>query len=201
MKLSKRITLAMALPFILIITSIVGLVASGVLTYDQVQIWQTPSYSAPCNLDPVLSCSSVINSKQGHVFGIPAPFLGLVMFPALATLGVVLASGVKLKRWLWYGLQITVSGGVVFALWLFWISLYKVNALCPFCLVTDVAVYTMAWYVTLYNIEQGHILRNKRFMKLNDFSRKHHLDILIGLLLLIAAFTLHHFWYYYGRNF
>lgn len=199
--MTKSLSLKSALPYILIAASIIGLVASAVLIYDQVQIWQNPNYTAPCSLNPVLSCGSVINSKQGHVLGIPAPFLGLVMFPALATIGVILAAGVKLKRWLWLGLQMAVSGGVLFALWLFWISLYKIHALCPYCLGTDVAIYTMAWYVTLYNVEQGYILTHKRFKKLNQFSRKHHLDILIGLFLFITAFILHHFWYYYGRNF
>ncbi|CAN5398511.1 hypothetical protein BH10PAT3_BH10PAT3_8590 [soil metagenome] len=124
-----------------------------------------------------------------------------VMFPALATIGVVLASGARLKRWIWLGLQAAVLGGVLFALWLFWVSLYKIHAMCPYCLATDVAVYTMAWYVTLYNIEQDYILTSKRFKRITDFSRKYHLYILITLFVLIVAFILRHFWYYYSRFF
>jgi len=201
LKFSKKFTLARLLPYIIIVASIVGLIASAVLIYDQVQIWQTPNYSAPCDLNPILSCGSVINSKDGHVFGIPAPFFGLIMFPALATMGIVMASGIKLKRWLWIGMQIALTGGVIFALWLFWVSLYKIHALCPYCLGTDAAIYTMAWYVTLYNIEQGYIFNNRKLNKFNHFIRKHHLDILIGIFLFTGAFILHHFWYYYGRNF
>jgi len=197
----RRLTLKTTLPYILLATSFVGIIASAVLIYDQVQMWRTPDFTAPCSLNPVLSCGSVINSQQGHVFGIPAPFLGLVMFPALAAIGVVLVSGAKLKRWVWLGLQAAVLGGVVFALWLFWVSLFKIRALCPYCLVTDVAVLSMAWYVTLFNIEQGFILTSKKLKKYNEFARKHHLSLLIGLFLAIAAYILHHFWYYYGRNF
>ena len=123
------------------------------------------------------------------------------MFSALATFGLLLAAATKFKRWVWLGLEMAVLGGVLFALWLFWVSLYKIHALCPYCLGTDVAVYAMAWYVTLFNIEQGYILKNKRFDKLKAFSRKHHLGIFIGLILLLATFILHHFWFYYGRNF
>lgn len=198
---SKKLSLKSTLPYILILASVIGILASAILIYDQVQIWRSPNFSAPCNLNPVLSCGSVINSKEGHVFGIPAPFLGLIMFPALATIGIVLSSGAKLKRWMWLGLQVAVSGGVLFALWLFWVSLFKIHALCPYCLVTDVAVYSMAWYVTLYNIEQGYILTSKRFQSINKISRKYHLAILISLFFLIAVFILHHFWYYYGRSF
>ena len=192
--------LRFALPYILIVTSMIGMLASVILIYDQVQIWQNPSYVAPCSLNPVLSCGSVINSKQGHILGIPAPFFGLVMFPALYTFGIVVASGVKLKKWLWLGLQAAVTGGVAFALWLFWISLYKIHGLCPYCLLTDAAVYTMAWYVTLYNIEQGYLFTAKKITPVTSFVRKHHLDILISVFLFIAAFILHHFWYYYGRH-
>ncbi len=199
--MAKSVTLKMAVPYIILVASSIGLIASIFLVYDQVQIWQNPNYLAPCSLNPVLSCGSVINSKQGHVFGVPAPFLGLLMFPALATVGALLVAGVTLKRWIWLGLQAAVTGGVVFALWLFWVSVYKVHALCPFCLATDVAVYTMAWYVTLYNIEQGYILTSKKLRKTMTFMRVHHLDLLILLFLVITAFILNHFWYYYGQYF
>lgn len=197
----KHLALAAVLPYILIVASIVGIVASSVLLYDQVKIWQNPNYAAPCSLNPVLSCGSVINSAQGHFFGVPAPFFGLVTFPALATIGIMLAAGTQLKRKLWLGLQAAVTGGVLFALWLFWVSLYKVRALCPYCLATDVAVLTTAWYVTLHNIEQGLLFKDEKFDRTNRLFRKHHFDILIGLFVLVGAFILHHFWYYYGRNF
>lgn len=181
--------------------SLVGLTSAGVLVYDQIKIWQNPHYSAPCSLNPVISCGSVINSDEGHVFGIPAPFLGLVMFPALATIGIVMLAGTTFKRWFWLGLQLAVTGAVALAVWLFWLSLFRIHALCPYCLVTDAAVYTTGWYLTLHNIRQGYILRSVRFKKITGFCLKHHLDILLSLFLLIAAYTLKHFWYYYGRNF
>lgn len=197
----KTLTLKTTLPYILILASVVGIIASTILVYDQVKIWQNPSYIAPCSLNPILSCGSVMSSNQGHVFGIPAPFFGLVLFPVIGTLGLVLATGVKLKRWIWLSMQGAVTGGVLFALWLFWVSMYKINALCPYCLVTDLSVYAMAWYVTLYNIEQNYILKSERLKPFTNFLRKYHLDILVGLLICITALILHHFWYYYGRLF
>lgn len=196
-----KLQLQNTLPYIIILASLVGLFASVVLAYDQAQIWQSPSYDAPCNLNPVISCGSVINSQQGHVFGIPAPFLGLVSFPAIAMVGVVMLAGAKFKRWFWMGMQLFALGGVVFALWLFWLSLYRIHALCPYCLATDAAMYTLAWYITVFNIKQGYILSAVRYKRITSFITKHHLDILLGVFLAIALFTLHHFWYYYGRYF
>lgn len=198
-----RVTLQLrhTLPYIIILASLVGLFASTILAYDQAQIWQNPDYNAPCNLNPVISCGSVINSGEGHVFGIPAPFLGLVSFPALAMVGVTMLAGAKLKRWFWLGLQLFLFGGVAFALWLFWLSLYRIHALCPYCLTTDVAMYTLAWYVTVFNIQQGYLLSSARYKRIASFITKHHLDILLVVLVAIAIYTLHHFWYYYGRYF
>lgn len=197
----KNLSLKKTLPYILILSSVIGLLASAVLIYDQVQVWRDPDFNAPCSLNPVLSCGTVINSQEGHVFGIPAPFLGLLMFPALATVGVILASGAKLKKWIWLSLQLAVTGGTIFGLWLLWISLYRINALCPYCLATDVAVITIAWYVTLFNIEQGYIFTSKRFKIFSSFIRKHHLYILIAIFLMFTALILNHFWYFYGQYF
>jgi uncharacterized membrane protein len=186
-----------ALPWILLIAAVIGLVCSLVLTHDQINIWQNPSYQPSCNLNPVVSCGSVIDSKQGHLFGMPAPLFGLIIFPALMTVGVVLLAGAQLKRWLWLVMEVCAGGGFLFAIWLFLVSVFRVHALCPFCLITDVAVYVIAWYITLYNIEQGIIQLPERF---SAFLRRHHLDILITWLLLIFVFIMQHFWYYYGKH-
>jgi len=196
----QKPSFAKALPWILLIAGVVGIICSIVLTHDQIKIWQDPNYIPSCSLNPVVSCGSVINSKQGHVFDIPAPFFGLIVFPALITIGVVLLAGAKFKRWLWLLMEICAVGGFFFAIWLFLISVFSVHALCPFCLITDVAVYIIAWYMTLYTIEQRFIRLPKRAERISDFLRRHHLDILIAWLLLIAVFILQHFWYYYGKH-
>ena len=124
------------------------------------------------------------------------------MFPVLTTVGVVMLNGAKLKRWFWIGLQIGVTGGLLFALWLFVLSMYKIHALCPFCLTVDVVVYTVFWYVTLYNFEAGNLkIRSKNFQALGRFVLRHDLDILITWFVLLVALILQHFWYFYGHYF
>jgi uncharacterized membrane protein len=191
---------AKILPWVLVVTGIIGLVCSLVLTHDQIKIWQDPSYIPACSLNPVVSCGSVINSNQGHIFNIPAPFFGLLLFPVLITLGTVLLAGAQIKRWFWLVIEIGAVVGFLFAIWLFFLSVYRIHALCPFCLVTDVAVYTAAWYITLYNIEKGFIQLPKSTRQAGDFVRRHHIDGLIIWLLLLLIFILHHFWYYYGKH-
>lgn len=195
----KPATFARSLPYIVIIGSIIGIFTSSILIYDQIKIWQDPYFIPDCTINPLLSCGSVIASKEGHVLGVPAPFFGLITFPALAAFGMLLASGAQFKRRVWLGLQVAATGAVLFALWLFWVSLYKINALCPYCLLTDAAIYIMAWYITLYNIERGYLLKSTKLSSLKVFIRSHHLDLLIGVFLLVAAVIVNHFWYYYGH--
>jgi len=193
-----KLTLGKALPFILIIGGIIGIICSLILTYDQIKIWENPNYQPACSLNPVVSCGSVINSKQGDIFGIPSPFFGLLAFPVLITVGVAMLAGARFKRWFWRGLELGAAGGVIWALWLFFVSLYRVHALCPFCLTVDVVVYTLFWYLSLYALQEGHVRLPRRLTGAGTFVRRHHLDILVLWLALIAAFTLKHFWYYYG---
>src|ERR1019366_6072990 len=144
----KTHSFAKVLTWLLVIGGIIGIICSLVLVYDQIKIWQNPHYSPFCSLNPLVNCGSVIDSKQGDVFGIPPPFFGLIVFPILATTGMALFAGAKFKRWFWIGLEAGAIGGAISALWLFILSMYRVHALCPFCLGVDVVVYTLFWYIT-----------------------------------------------------
>lgn len=201
MPAKKTFGLTKLLPYILLICGIIGIICSSILIYDQVRIWQDPNYVPACSLNPVVSCGSVIDSKQGEVFGIPPPFLGLVVFSSIATVGVTLLAGAKYKRWFWLALELGAAGGVAFALWLFLLSMYRVHALCPFCLSVDVVVYTLFWYMTLYVIDNKYLkLPSGKAQKVYGWARRHHLDLLILWFLIIIALILKHFWYYYGKH-
>lgn len=192
--------LARTLPWLLIIGGVIGIIASLFLVYDQIQIWKNPGYTPACSLNPIVNCGTVIDSKQGEIAGIPAPFFGLLAFPALITVGVALLASARFARWFWRLMEVGVVGGIVFALWLFWLSMYRVHALCPFCLTVDVAVYTLFWYVTLYNLREGHVKLPAKCQKAVAFTQKHHLDILLAWFVLLIVVILNHFWYYFGQH-
>lgn len=188
------------LPWLLMVSGIIGLLASIMLTYDQVRIWQNPHYQPGCDLNPLISCGSVITSGQGELFHIPGPFFGLITFPVIITIGVAILAGARFKRWFWQGLQAGAAAGVLFALWMFWESLFRIHALCPFCLTVDVVMYVLFWYVTLYNLGEEHIKTPSWLARSVQFSRRHHLDILLVWFLAVAAYTIYHFWYYFGKH-
>lgn len=190
-----------AVPWILIIAGIIGLICSFALSYDQLKIASNPSYVPSCNLNPIVSCGHELQSKQGRVFGLPNPFFGIAAFAILTTIGVTLIAGARFKRWFWIGLQAGVSFGVIALGWFFIQSVYVINTLCPFCMAVWVITLTAFWYVTLFNIEKGYIQISKRKAQaISNFAKRHHLDILVFTLLVLIALILQHFWYYYGKH-
>ena len=195
----RTVTLAKALPWILVIAGTIGLICSLIIMYDKVQLLVNPAFKPNCDLNPIISCGSVMESEQASAFGFPNPFIGMVGFSVVITTGIaILAGATKLKRWYWLGLQSGTIFAVGFVHWLFYQSVYNINALCPYCMVVWVMSITLFWYVTLHNIQMGHIKLQGWLQQLGFFARRHHLDILILWFLIIAFFILKHFWYYYG---
>lgn len=187
------------MPYILIVGGIIGLICSFIISQDKIELLQDPNFSPSCDLNPVISCGSVMKSAQGSVFGFPNPWIGLVTFAALITVGVVMLAGARLKRWFWLAFEGGMLLGLGFAYWLLFESIYHIQALCPYCLAVDVVLVTTTWYLTLYLIREGHLQVPRQLIGVADFARRYHLEILTGWFLILIAIILQHFWYYYGQ--
>jgi len=198
----KNPTLEKALPYVLLIAGLIGYASAFVIMFDKIQILKNPAYIPSCSLNPIISCGSVMQSKQANVFGFPNPFIGLGAYPVLAVVGGAMLAGARFKRWFWLALNAGMVLGLAFAYWLLYESVYRIHALCPYCLTIDVLTITAVWYVTLYNIDQKHLrLPKGRAQAAYVWVRRHHLDILIAWFIIIIGLILKHFWYYYGKGF
>ena len=191
--------LTRALPFILTIGGILGLISSFTLSYDVYQIAKNPRFIPACNLNPTISCGNVVTSWQGNIFGFPNEWIGLISFTAILFVGVALLAGAQFARWFWVGFGVMVTAGLAFAMWMLWESVYRIQALCPFCLSIDAITLVIFWYLILYLLREGHILLPKHLIGIADFARRYHLEIVVTSILLIAAAIICHFWYYYGQ--
>lgn len=197
----KEISFKTVLPWILIIGGVIGFICAVIITDDKMHLLADSSFRPNCDLNPVISCGSVMQSKQSNAFGFSNPYIGLMAFPVLFTIGTAMLAGGVFKRWFWLGLQAGTILGLLFVHWLFFESVYRIGALCPYCMVVWVITITTFWYVLLYNLNQGHIKAGKKLSSLAKFISKHHLDILLAWFLVITALILQHFWYYYGQYF
>lgn len=197
---NKTLSLDKALPFILVIGGIIGIICSFIISLDKIKLLENPSFRPNCDLNPIVSCGSVMKSWQGSLFGFPNPWIGLAAFSVLVTIGMAMLAGAKFKRWFWIGLWVgELIIGMIFAYWLLGQSVFVIHALCPYCLTVDVAVTVLFWYTTLYEIEQKYIKLPKGWQDIAAFARRHHFDILATWFIIIIVIILKHFWYYYGH--
>ena len=198
MQILKNLSLSRVLPWLLIIGSTIGLIAAFIITFEKIELLKDPNFTPSCDLNPIVSCGSVMASDQSNAFGFPNPLIGLMAFPVLIVTGALLLAKVRLPRWYMIGLQIGTILGLAFVHWLFFQSTYRIGALCPYCIAVWIVTITTFWYVLHYNIEKGVIRLQGRAARIGAFIRKHHLDILVLWFLVIFALILKRFWYYYG---
>lgn len=136
----------------LLATGFVGAVASFLLLYERIQLWQDAEHSTACDINPWVSCGEVMESWQASTFGFPNIFLGVVAFPLVMAIGVGLIGGVRHPRWYWGGLQAGVLFALGFCIWLWSHAVYVIGALCPYCMIVWAAVIPLTVVVTARNI-------------------------------------------------
>ncbi len=124
-----------------LIAGVVGLAAALTLTIEKIEILINPDYVPSCSINPVLSCGSVMITPQATAFGFPNPLIGIVSFTVVLVTGVLALAKVALPRWYWAGLAAGTLLGAAFVHWLIFQSLYRIGALCPYCMVV--------WAVTI----------------------------------------------------
>jgi uncharacterized membrane protein len=192
--------LSRILPWLLIICGIIGVIASVAITVEKFDLLQNPNYQPVCDLNPIISCGTVMKSKQANAFGFMNTYIGLLGFPVVVTIGMAMVAGAKFKRWFWLGMNAGLTFGIAFAYWLIFESIYRIGALCPWCLSIDVALTTAWWYVTLWNFYDGNLRVPVRLKAFGQFVKRHHADILALWFLAVIIEILHHFWYYFGQH-
>lgn len=194
----NRFTLNNYLPYLLIAAGLIGMFASFVLTYDKIHVLTNDNYDPSCNINPILSCGSVMSTEQSSLLGVPNPIFGLVAFSMLLTFGVLLAGGAKVKRWVWVAAQIAATAGVIFMHYLFFQGVYRINAICPWCFVVWMITIPVFWYITLYNLRERNIRLPANLSEPLAYVQKNHGNILLIWYLVIFLILLEHFWYYWS---
>jgi uncharacterized membrane protein len=112
-----------------LIAGVIGLASALTLTVEKLRILENPDY-VPSWVTP-----------QAEAFGFPNPLIGIVSFAIVVVTGVLALARVDLPRWYWVGLATGTLLGTAFVHWLIFQSLYRIGALCPYCMVV--------WAVTI----------------------------------------------------
>ena len=150
-----RMTRDRPLGWLMVITGVVGWLASGTLVLEKLEVLKDPNHTTVCDVNPWISCGQVMQTWQSSLFGFPNMFIGIVAFAITITVGMSLLAGANFARWYWLGLQAGVTLGFAFVVWLWSQALYVIHILCPFCMVVWAAMIPLFVWVTIRNISAG----------------------------------------------
>lgn len=174
----------------LVLLGLTGLAAAFALTVDKFKIVADPSFTPSCDFNPVLSCGSVMVTEQAEVFGFPNSMIGLIAFGAVVAIGAVQLGGTRPSRTVQGGLALGALAGWGFVHWLAFQSLYRIGALCPWCMVVWASTAPIAIWSVLRPLRDsgsraGWMLWSVRW------------SLLVAWYLLVAVLALIRFWTYW----
>ncbi|MFC5753135.1 vitamin K epoxide reductase family protein [Actinomadura rugatobispora] len=185
---------ARMLPWLLLVGGAAGLLAAFVLAVEKIALLKDPGHVPSCSINPVFSCGSVMNTPQAEAFGFPNPLLGVAAFAMVVVAATAMLAGTLRARWWWLGLQAGVTFGLLFVHWLIYQSLYAIGALCPYCMVVWAVTVPLFWYVTLHNLDQGHLPGPRRVV--DAVTGLHAVPLVVWFLTIITLIGTR-FWSYW----
>mgnify|MGYP000548303156 CR=1 FL=1 len=186
------------LAWLLVVAGLVGFAAAFTLLVEKIALIEDPSYVPSCSINPILSCGSIMRTDQAEAFGFPNPIIGVAGFAVVTTTGMAVLAGATLRRWFWLGLQAGTVFAVGFIHWLIFQSLYRIDALCPYCMVVWVVVIPLFWYTTLHNVRVGHLRMPGAARVVARAAGEYHGVVLTAWYLAITALIANRFWDYWS---
>lgn len=118
----------------ILILSIVGLITSVYMTYAHYES------AGLCELAKSNSCDIVNKSEFSELFGIPVPFIGVAGYLALILASLLKLINAPLFKELNFYIFLMAVAGFGFTLYLKYLELFVLRAICRLCLVSAVAI-------------------------------------------------------------
>ena len=113
--------------------SVLGLLVSAYLTYEHF----TDSATLACSDNGAVNCLKVTTSKWSEIAGVPVAVAGLAFFVAMA----LLCAPTRFARDLGLLRVVGAVVGIGMVLWLVYVELFEIDAICLWC--TGVHVITL----------------------------------------------------------
>ncbi|MDN5909015.1 MAG: vitamin K epoxide reductase family protein [Brevibacterium sp.] len=190
-----------SLGIFLIVTSIVGFLASFALAVEKYEKLEDPNAVLSCDLNPFFSCGSVMEYPESQLFGFPNQLLGIAAFIFPLLLGVLLLSRTNLPRWIMLGLNIGLALGTVLVMFLFYVSIYAIGVGCPWCMVVWTMTIPMFVAVSAHNVLAGNFGRRIAQNPILKVVSKENVAIFVLWMLVIAACIIVQFWNFFSTLF
>ena len=181
----------------LILSGILGWIAAFTLTLERLHVATNPEATLSCDLNPFISCKSVMLTEQAALLGFPNPLIGLSAFIFPIAVGFAILAGAKFAQWFWRLFATGITMGFLFVVWLWVQSTFVINVLCPYCMVAWVAMVPLFWTVILFLVREGVI---DTPLRLAGFFDRAYERVWLWVLvtdLVMAAIIIVRFWSYW----
>lgn len=149
----------------MLVGAILSLIASFVLSAEAVELARNPNAQLSCSVNAIVNCATVAAHPSASLFGFPNSFLGMVAEPVVITVAIAGLAGVKFPRRFMFVAQICYTLGLIFALYLFYMSFFIIQALCPWCLLVTATTLFVWFAITRYNIRENNLYLSKDWLK------------------------------------
>lgn len=128
----------------MVVSGLFGMLASFVLSIEAWTLAGDSGATFSCDVNSVLSCSTVARTWQAQILGFPNAFLGILFEAVVLAVSVAMLAGVRFPRWYMLGVEALYTIALFFALWLFSQSYFVIHVLCPWCLLITLTT-TLVW--------------------------------------------------------
>jgi len=140
---------------VLLIGGLIGWISSLELQVGKEFLLENPGASLACDVNPLISCGSVMMTWQSAALGLPNMAIGLGGFAIMGVIGALMVSRTHLPAWArWARL-----GGMTFAFgyvhFLAISAIFFIRALCPWCMVIWTVTAPMFFVTLARTIESG----------------------------------------------
>ncbi|MEP6710715.1 MAG: vitamin K epoxide reductase family protein [Candidatus Saccharibacteria bacterium] len=171
----------------MLVGAALSLIAAFVLSLDALELLRNPGAVLSCSVNIIINCATVAKHPTAMLFGFPNSFLGLMTEPIVITVALAGLSGVVFPRKFMFIAQIGYSLGFIFAWYLFAISFFVIQALCPWCLLVTLTTTFVLFAITRYNIREGNLYLPKKASKLaRSWIEKDYDKLLLASIVVIA---------------
>ena len=166
-----------------------SLLAAFVLSVESIEIAKNPNAQLSCSVNAVINCATVARHPSASLLGFPNSFLGLVAEPVVITVAIAGLAGVRFPRRFLFIAQIFYAAGFVFAYYLFFTSIFVIQALCPWCLLVTLSTTFVFFSMARYNIREDNLYLPKAVAKKAKAFIAHDYDKLTLAIIVVAIIS------------
>ncbi len=172
----------------MLIGAVLSLIAAFVLSVESYQLAKDPNTILSCSINIILNCATVAKHPSAELLGFPNSYLGMMAEPIVITVAIAGLAGVRFPRLFMFSAQIGYTAGVIFAYYLFYVSFFIIQALCPWCLLVTLTTTLVFFAITRYNIREGNLYLPKQLSKqLQSFIHKDYDKLLLASLIVFVV--------------